>query len=228
MKRFSTSLRYLLLFIAVAIGCTALAEETKAHPSAASHPIHKTMVIGDSMSGWLGERLNAYGQENNFEVGTIVWDGATIEKYANSPGLKKQIDTQNPEVVFVCLGLNELAERNPAKLKPLIDKIRHAVGDRELIWIGPPAWPGHTEWTALNNWLENEIGKDRYFNSFPLKMERQSASNPHPTKQGMMGWGDAIADWLPSTGLFSSLEHPRKTQMARGKFFLYKRMKETL
>lgn len=231
MPKISTKIRLLAFLLILSLGCVAVAEETHETPARLqNHNVKKAMLIGDSMAGWLGERLNAYGQQNGFEVGTIVWDGATIQKYAEAKGLKKQIDEQNPQVVFVCLGMNELAERNPARLKSAINQIREAVGqNRELVWIGPPSWPGQPSWTALNNWLEKEIGTDRYFNSFPLKLERQSASNPHPTKNGMMVWGDAIVDWLDDTDIpFPSLNKPKGAQMVRDKFFLYKRMKETL
>ena len=226
-------IRPLLFLLILSLGYVAIAEEThetRLMQTSRSNPVKKAVIIGDSMAGWLGERLNAYGQQNGFEVGTIVWDGATIQKYADAPGLKRQIEAQNPQVVFVCLGMNNLAEPNPSKLKSSIDKIRDAIGpDRELVWIGPPSWPGKPGWTALNNWLESEIGKNRYFNSYPLKLERQSQANPHPTKNGMMVWGDAITEWLDETDIpFPSLEKPKSSQMARGKFFLYKRMKETL
>lgn len=202
---------------------------TPAKAQETAHAIKKALIIGDSQAGWLGERLHAYGEENGFEVGTVVWDGATIQKYADAPGLKRLIESQNPEVVFVCLGMNNLAEPAPAKMKPYIDKIRNAVGDRELVWIGPPSWPGKPQWTALNKWLEQEIGQDRYFNSYPLSLARQSSTNPHPSREGMIKWGDAIAEWLPAREIgFPEMKSPGATKMTRGKFFLYKRMKETL
>lgn len=193
------------------------------------HYVKNAMVIGDSMAGWLGERLNAYGQENGFNVGTIVWDGATIQKYANSTGLKKIIETQNPEIVFVCLGMNNLGEATPSNLKTYIDKIKSIVGNRRLIWIGPPSWPGKPQWTKLNSWLEEEFGSENYFNSFNLDLPRQSKVNPHPTRDGIMKWGDSIMTWAGNENVgFKSVHQPKSTQMARGKFFLYKRMRENL
>ena len=34
--------------------------------------IDKVLFIGDSMTGWMAERLNAYGQKNGFSVATII------------------------------------------------------------------------------------------------------------------------------------------------------------
>ncbi len=49
--------------------------------------VKNVLIIGDSMTGWMAERLNAYGQINGFDVATIVWDGSTISKWADSPNL---------------------------------------------------------------------------------------------------------------------------------------------
>ena len=214
--------RSLLFLILLGFSASASAEQENG-----SH-ITKALIFGDSMAGWLGERLNAYGRENGFEVGTVVWDGATIQKFANSPQLKAIIDKQDPQVVFVCLGMNNLAEPRPAVVKPAVDKIIEAVGGRRLVWIGPPSWPGKPKWTALNSYLETTLGPDRYFNSFGLTLPRQSASNPHPTREGMIKWGDALAAWLPDhVEGFSTLRKP-PMPMVRGKYFIYKRMKEKL
>ncbi|MDE7412784.1 MAG: SGNH/GDSL hydrolase family protein [Muribaculaceae bacterium] len=224
-KTFSP-LRLFFLILAVSFG---MMSGTGVAQSKSDREIKKGLLIGDSMAGWLGQRLNAYGQKNGFEVGTIVWDGATIQKYANNSNLKKIIETQDPDVVFVCLGMNNLGESNPSRLKPFIDKIKESVGDRELVWIGPPTWPSKPTYTKLNPWLEEEIGKGRYFNSFPLTLARQSKTNPHPTREGIVVWGDAIAKWLETTDLnFPSMQKPSGTPLVKGNYYLYKRMKESL
>lgn len=73
--------------------------------------IKKVLFIGDSMTGWLAERLNAYGAENGFEVSAVIWDGSTIRKWGNAP-LEAIIEREKPDAVFMSLGLNELLERN--------------------------------------------------------------------------------------------------------------------
>ena len=77
--------------------------------------ISKVLFLGDSMTGWMAERLNAYGATNGFEVSTIVWDGSTIKKWAASPRLKSLIAAQKPDAVIIGLGMNELFEPNPTK-----------------------------------------------------------------------------------------------------------------
>lgn len=194
-------------------------------------PIKKVLFLGDSMTGWMAERLNAYGEINDFEVATIVWDGSTIKKWGNSPKLQEIIADQEPDAIFISLGMNELFEPNPDKtLREAINNIKSSIGDTQFLWIGPPSWPGHDEGKKLNDWLESELGSKNYFRSSDLNLPRQSSSNPHPDRTGIEVWIDDVAEWIPShTDLkFDSLNPPAKGAMSRGKTFIYKRMKEDL
>lgn len=194
-------------------------------------PIRKVLFIGDSMTGWMAERLNAYGQKNGFEVATIVWDGSTIRKWGASPKLASQIKAQKPDAIFVSLGLNELFEPNPeSRLGSSLKTMMNAFGDTPYLWIGPPSWPGHKEGATFNKWMQDKLGSERYFKSYDLQLERQSKSNPHPSRSGIIKWMDEVIKWIPgNTGLnFESLDSPGATEMSRGKVFIYKRMKESL
>ena len=193
--------------------------------------ISKVLFLGDSMAGWMAERLNAYGATNGFEVSTIVWDGSTIKKWAASPRLKSLIAAQKPDAVIIGLGMNELFEPNPAKtLDAKVDKIVEAVGDRPFLWIGPPSWPGHDKGAVLDKWLGEKLGEENYFSSFDLTLPRQSKTNPHPTREGIIQWMDRVISWIPtgSNLRFKSLESPGPKAMSRGKTFIYKRMRESL
>ncbi len=196
------------------------------------HPAKKILFIGDSMTGWLSERLNAYGEENGFDVSTIVWDGSTISKWGNSSKLESIIQNQDPDAVFISLGMNELFETRPEqKLKTPVAKIRTAIGNRPMLWVGPPSWPGHEDkGQILNDWLENELGASSYFRSTGLSLQRQSAKNPHPTREGMIQWIDSVVKWIPGHSNIDlpGINPPVGNKMSRGKSFVYKRMKETL
>lgn len=194
-------------------------------------PVKKVLFIGDSMTGWLSERLNAYGEENGFEVSTVVWDGSTISKWGNSLKLPSIIKEQNPDAVFISLGMNELFEPHPdLKLKGAVEKIRSAIGNRPVLWVGPPSWPGHDKGKILNDWLEEKLGDDSYFRSTDLHLPRQSAKNPHPTREGMVQWMDSVISWMPDHAAVKlpGISKPEGMRMSRGKTFVYKRMKENL
>lgn len=195
------------------------------------HPARKVLFIGDSMTGWLSERLNAYGQENGFEVATVVWDGSTISKWGNSPRLDTMMREQDPDAVFISLGLNELFETRPEKkLKEPVEKIVATVGDRPMLWIGPPSWPGHTQGEVLDSWLAGELGEKSFFSSLGMELPRQSPGNPHPSKEGIIVWMDSVVKWMPGNSevALPGIRKPEGVQMSRGKSFVYKRMKESI
>lgn len=217
--------------IILALCCVLMGAHAQEQSAADPRPeVHKALFIGDSMTGWLSERLNAYGKENGFEVATVVWDGSTIKKWGSSPKLTSLIEKQNPDAIFVSLGMNELFESNPSRFASYLDAIKGAAGNVPVIWIGPPSWPGHAKGDALNKWLEAQLGAGHFFRSFDLTLPRQSRTNPHPTREGMIKWMDAAVDWVQEKGAvrFPGVTHPKGEQMSRGKSFVYKRMKESL
>lgn len=193
--------------------------------------VRKVLFIGDSMTGWMAERLNAYGDLNGFEVATVVWDGSTISKWGQSPRLPQIIEETSPDAIFVSLGMNELFEPDPdKKLKASVENLKKDFGEIPFLWIGPPSWPGHEKGETLNNWLSEELGEGNFYRSFGLDLSRQSKSNPHPSRQGIEEWIDDVVEWIPGNAniRFQSLVPPDKGILSRGKTFIYKRMKETL
>jgi hypothetical protein len=197
------------------------------------HTVKNVLFIGDSQTGWMGERLTAYGVENGFEVATITWDGATPQKYANSGKLPSLIATYKPDVVFINLGMNALLEPNPEKaLGPTMAKFKRALGNIPFVWVGPLSWPGKPSGHKLVSYLKRTVESapnGHFYDATPESIPRQSKSNPHPTRPGASLLVDHIVTWLPSTGIaFPSLDKPRGEQMKRGKTFIYRRMNQSL
>lgn len=228
MKTMKQTLHILLIALSLTVFSIprAFAQAPEERPVA-----KKILFIGDSMTGWLSERLGAYGTENGFEVATIVWDGSTITKWGKSPRLTSVINEQKPDAIFVSLGMNDLFEANPeTRFGNSMDAIKGASGDIPIIWVGPPSWPGYNKGEIMNKWLAGRMGEGHYFNSFGLDIPRQSSKNPHPTRTGMISWMDMVVEWIKNDGAISlpGYEKPVKEQMSRGKTFIYKRMKESL
>ena len=218
----------LIALLSVLLPVWARAQESAAD----DRPVaRKILFLGDSMTGWLSERLNAYGKENGFEVATVVWDGSTIKKWGSSPRLTSMITRQDPHAIFISLGMNELFEANPeSQLRSRLEAIVGAAGDIPVIWIGPPSWPGHNKGETLNKWLADNLGEGHFYRSFDLTLPRQSKTNPHPTREGMIKWMDSAVEWIQKDGAvrLPGIKKPAGEQMSRGKTFIYKRMKESL
>lgn len=199
--------------------------------SVATPQVRKILFIGDSMTGWMAERLNAYGDINGFDVATVVWDGSTISKWANSKAIPRLIDKNAPDAVIISLGMNEMFEPRPEQrlLRP-VDEIIGQLDSIPFLWIGPPSWPGHTEGKVFNDWMDKKLGEKNFFYSFNLPLKRQSKSNPHPSRQGIEDWIDSVVEWIPENSAIDlpELEKPAPGKLSRGKTFIYKRMKEKL
>ncbi len=192
--------------------------------------IKNVLIFGDSMTGWMGERLQAYGVENGFNVSTIVWDGSTITKWAKSGKLSNFIRSYNPDAIFICLGLNELLTRNPETiLSQHISSILKSIGNKPFVWVGPPSWPGKGDGKILNDWLFQRLDSNSFFQTNKLELPRQSKTNPHPTKNGIIQLVDSLVNWIPNSNLrFKSLNLPANKQMVRGKNFIYRKMNQPL
>lgn len=192
----------------------------------------KILFIGDSMTGWMSERMYAYGTANGFDVATVVWDGSTISKWGANTGRLSQLISQiRPDAIFVCLGLNELAEKNPeSKLGAAIARIKKAAGSIPVIWVGPPAWPGKPWGETLDRWLASKMGEGHYYSSLHLKLGRQSASNPHPSREGMNVWVDSLMDWMPENAAIQlpGYSLPTSSRFLRPKTYIYRKMKQQL
>lgn len=216
--------RLICMMMLMIAGVSAMAEKPVAK---------KLFVFGDSMTGWMAERLQAYGEKNGFEVSTLIWDGATIKKYGNnSEKLKKYISSNDPDAVIVCLGMNEMASPNPeVQLGGSLSKIKSAAGNVPILWVGPCAWPGKPQWgPALDSWLKKAMGDGHYYSSQKLTLPRQSNTNPHPTREGMNTWTDHIVDWIESGDAAIALpgySAPAKA-FSRPKNYTYLKMKSPL
>lgn len=223
--------RYLVLMMVSLAAIIWGAPEIRAQERKDAEGIRNVLFIGDSMTGWMADRLNAYGEKNGFKVSSVVWDGATIEKWADSDKIESLIAEYKPDAVFVSLGMNELFEQNPERrLSAAVDKITRSFGDVPYLWIGPPSWPEHEKGEKLTDWLGERLGEGRYFNSFHLTLPRQGKTNPHPSKAGIEKWMDAVAEWIPEhTDLrFRTLDNPGPGKMSRPETFIYRKINESL
>lgn len=196
---------------------------------AAEEPVGSILVIGDSMTAWMAERLNAYGKANGFDVWSVTWDGATIQKMSDSPRFAQIIEEWNPDMVVVSLGMNNIFEKQPEqRVSAGVDKILEAIGDRPYAWIGTPSWPGRQGGEILNDYMTGRLSFN-FFRPFDLELPRASASNPHPTREGIEILIDNFVEWLRATGHPVNLDNEAEAgATAKCSKSLYRRMKQPL
>lgn len=192
----------------------------------------RVFFIGDSMTGLLAERFGAYGQANDIDVVTIVWDGSNLKKWGeNAARLKHWVNTVEPDVVFINLGMNDLWYSNyEGQLGKYYHAIVNAVGNRPLIWIGPMSWPGKFDGKAMTEWLGSSLNaKSGVFETYKLTVPRQSSTNPHANRTGSNLIIDEMVKWLRANNKGIALPaSPKAGATFRGPNFLYLRMKDAL
>lgn len=202
----------------------------------AERPVAKRIFFfGDSTTGWMIDRLNAYGEKNGFEVSGLTWDGATMKKYANnSAALGKYIKNAKPDAIFISLGMNEMGSKNPAaQLASSLTKLKSTIGNIPVIWIGPCSWPGKASdyGHAFDKWLGAQLGSDHYYSCINLSIPRQSKTNPHPTRSGINTIIDKVMSWIASNKAAIALpgySKPAKEYSRPKTGYTYRRMKQSL
>ena len=178
----------------------------------ANHPVDTThqniLFFGDSMLEGLCRRFIDYTEENDHELHTVVWYSSTTKIWAETDTLQHFIRKFSPTFVVICLGGNELSVNDLHRRDGYIKAIVRKLGHLPFVWIGPPNWK---EDTGINNLIINNVGKERYFESRHLELERGS-DHAHPTYKASSVWMDSIAVWLNSqqTAHPLRMNYPRK------------------
>ena len=186
----------------LAPSATSSPSEPGARPLSASK--EKMLVLGDSMVEVLSPYLNAYAIENRHEMVPAIWYGSTTAAWAKSPELGKLLREINPTMVIVVLGSSELTSPSIESRKPFVDALLKRIGPRKVVWVGPPNWRADT---GINDLLETELGKDRFFRSEHLELPRKH-DGIHPNAEGGRIWMNAVASWLSTESRFETQMNP--------------------
>lgn len=180
---------------------TELIAEAEKPPTASPDTTPQNILFfGDSMLEGLCRRFIDYTEENGHKLHTVIWYSSTSEIWATTDTLQHYIDKYKPTYIVVCLGGNELFVRDVAKRKKYLRQIVERIGDTPFVWISPPNWKKDT---GINDAIIEAVGRDRYFDSTHLTLERGS-DHAHPTYPAAAKWMDLVAKWLES----DSVRHP--------------------
>lgn len=152
------------------------------------------LFFGDSMLEGLCRRFIDYTDHNGHQLHTVVWYSSSTDLWANTDTLQYFMRKYDPNYIVVCLGGNELFVRDVDKRKKNIEKIVAKIGDIPFVWVSPPNWK---EDTGINDAIISVVGRDRYFDSRTLQLER-GKDHAHPTFPAAAIWMDTIARWISS------------------------------
>lgn len=153
------------------------------------------LFFGDSMLEGLSPRLAAYCEANGHKLYTVIWYSSTTGVWGECDTLSTFIRRYKPDYVVACLGANELFVRDIAakRAKPL-EHLLGEIGDRPLLWIGPPNWK---EDTGINELLQSTLGEGRFFMSNGMTFKRKK-DGAHPTAESAAEWMDSVVRWMPA------------------------------
>ena len=163
-----------------------------APPPAVDETPQRILIIGDSMLDGLLPRLADYAVENDHSLNAVIWYGSRTIDWARGSRLNDALRDYRPTLVIAVIGSNELTARDIEKRAGSVQQILKLIGERKLVWVGPPNWRVDTGIGAL---LAREVGEKRYFRSLELSFERKR-DGIHPTLASSQKWLDAIAAWI--------------------------------
>lgn len=166
------------------------------------------LFFGDSMLEGLMHRFYDYAKANGHSLRTVLWYSSNTERWATTTTLDYYLQRFKPSFVVVCLGSNELFVRDLSKRDGYIQTIVETIGHVPFVWISPPNWKRDT---GINQLILNRVGKERFFDSRRLTLERKQ-DGAHPTMEAAAVWFDHVAQWLrsDSTAFPIRLDTPAK------------------
>ena len=170
------------------------------------------LFFGDSMTQGLAERLDDYCNENGHTLFTVVWNGSTTQRWAETNTLDTYLRRYRPTFIITCLGSNELFVRDLEKRDEYIRRIVDKTKGRSFVWIGPPNWKKDT---GIDSLIRKNVGVGRYFDSSRLTFQR-GKDHIHPTPSSSKQWMDSVAVWMSSVG---KMAHPIRMDIPRNPFY---------
>lgn len=152
------------------------------------------LFFGDSMLEGLSPRLAAYCEKNGHKLYTVIWYSSTTQVWGDCDTLSVFIRRYKPDYIIACLGANELFVRDikQKRVKPF-EHLMGEIGDRPLLWIGPPNWK---EDTGINEFIEERLMPGQFFLSDGMSFDRKS-DGAHPTARSAREWMDSVVRWMP-------------------------------
>ncbi|MFH0893693.1 MAG: SGNH/GDSL hydrolase family protein [Bacteroidota bacterium] len=171
----------------------ALAPEIKDTTKAIDTSSQRILFFGDSMLEGLMVRLNDYCAKNNHDMKPIIWYSSSTKVWGECDTLTHFIKQYKPTYIFICLGSNELFIKDIIEERdPFVKHLLKEIDTIPYVWIGPPNWKDDT---GINELIESNVGRKRYYPSKNLTYDR-GKDGAHPTRASAIKWMDSVAVWI--------------------------------
>ncbi len=147
----------------------------------------RVLHVGDSTVGGYGGLAKALkarfaAEDTRYVSDTIV--SLAIRTLAHTKTLKADIAKNDPDLVLLTVGTNDVFLPSPDQMAGDVRAIVAAVGSRDCYWIGPPTWKQDTGIVAV---IRANAGHCRFFDSSLLPLAR-AKDGVHPTDRGGEDW----------------------------------------
>jgi lysophospholipase L1-like esterase len=109
--------------------------------------------------------------------------------------MERLIADNQPDLVIINLGANEVANIDPPAHAPAVRRIVKSIGNRPCVWVSPPLWRKDT---GIIDVIRANSAPCRFFDSdalVPGPISRQG-DKIHPNEQGGAVWAEAFWRWL--------------------------------
>jgi acyl-CoA thioesterase-1 len=166
----------------------------------APKPAPKVVLhAGDSMVGGYGGLTKALEGKYKPLGSKFVRDwqvSVSIQTYARDKHFAELIQKNDPDLVILTLGANDMLVPFPKSLAPFIQAIAKKVGTRECYWLPPVPW---TKETGLIQVIKDNAAPCKVFDASTVKVQR-GPDGIHPTDKGGIEWADAFFKFYETGG----------------------------
>ena len=160
------------------------------------HRAARVLHVGDSMAPLVGFYLRRAFLDAGRRYRLETVDSSRMTDWLKDQKLAELVQTNDPDLVLLSLGSNELFTPNPEGRAQVVAQVAAAVGGRPCLWIGPPAWARADAMLAV---MERHSRPCRWFESRGLTLTRM-ADGRHPDWKGGWVWANAVWRTLGGAG----------------------------
>jgi lysophospholipase L1-like esterase len=116
---------------------------------------------------------------------------AAIITFDKNDHFAKMLASNNPDLVIITLGANDVFLPAPQRLAKNVASIAKKTAGRRCFWMGPPTWKKDT---GIVDVIRENCAPCIFYDSSPLKLERL-ADGIHPDTKGAETWAAAFWDF---------------------------------